>query len=186
LPIFATTFCLYFKSKYLFAINNNNHRPFKRFKEKEERLKWQNWSSTLLTACVFHRNTSWRYYSQSVHLESRKRKYCVIWTIDTSLWIAPHNADLIGSAMCKRMDINLGAGGRNIHKQASKNLYTAVVLAIFFLSTIGSGIFAILSWTRIFYGYESRYLFMNPEWQCSRNALPSRVIALRVTRTKVT
>lgn len=36
------------------------------------------------------------------------------------------NTDLIGPAMCKGADINLGAGGRNIRKQASKNLYTAV------------------------------------------------------------
>jgi len=33
---------------------------------------------------------------------------------------------LIGRAMYKIVDINLGAGGRNIHKQASKNLYTTV------------------------------------------------------------
>lgn len=36
------------------------------------------------------------------------------------------NTDLIGPAMCKGADINLGAGGRNIRKQASKNLYVAV------------------------------------------------------------
>lgn len=145
--------------RHLFVINNNfviiiAHR----LEEKEDRLKWPErnvhppvfFSQYVSSIMYVSYDIVARCYSQSVHLKTRKKKYCVIWTIDTSLWIASRNADLIGSAMCKRVDINLGAGGRNIHKQASKNLYTAVVPAVFFLSTIGSGIFAILSWTRIF------------------------------------
>lgn len=89
---------------------------------------------------------------------TRKKKYCVIWTIDTSLWIAQRNADLIGSAMCKRVDINLGAGGRNIHKQASKNLCTVVVPATFFYLLLARGFLRYSREPEFFYGHEQVFI----------------------------
>lgn len=75
------------------------------------------------------------------------------------------NTDLIGPAMCKGADINLGAGGRNIRKQASKNLYIAVGGAsthiLFRRLLLARGIFSLCSLVNQIFFLESEQVFIH-------------------------
>lgn len=60
--------------------------------------------------------------------------------------------------MYKIVDINLGAGGRNIHKQASKNLYTTVQHQQFCFIYYWLGDFRDIRGTEFFYGQEQVFI----------------------------
>lgn len=60
--------------------------------------------------------------------------------------------------MYKIVDINLGAGGQNIHKQASKNLYTTVQRQQFCFIYYWLGDFRDIRGTEFFYGHEQVFI----------------------------